>query len=191
MPDNVARTSDAFGSASEYGGPNGGLWPYARVMSILDTQIPRLDGSPGTLGDLTGGRPALLVNVASKCGLTPQYAGLETIAETYPDLAVVGFPCNQFMGQEPGSPEEIAEFCSATYGVTFPLTEKIEVNGEGRHPIYTELVRTADEKGTDGDIQWNFEKFLVGSDGSVVRRFSPRVEPQDPQVVAAIESLLG
>jgi len=160
-------------------------------MSILDTQIPRLDGSPGTLGDLTGGRPALLVNVASKCGLTPQYAGLETIAETYPDLAVVGFPCNQFMGQEPGSPEEIAEFCSATYGVTFPLTEKIEVNGEGRHPIYTELVRTADEKGTDGDIQWNFEKFLVGSDGSVVRRFSPRVEPQDPQVVAAIESLLG
>ena len=159
-------------------------------MSIIDESVARLDGTPGTLRDLTGGRPALLVNVASKCGLTPQYAGLERLAEAYPGLAVVGFPCNQFMGQEPGTPEEIAEFCSATYGVTFPLTEKIEVNGEGRHPIYRELTKTADENGTDGDIQWNFEKFLVDADGRVVQRFSPRVEPEDPQVVAAIESVL-
>lgn len=159
-------------------------------MSILDESVARLDGTPATLRDLTGGRPALLVNVASKCGLTPQYAGLEKLAETYPGLAVVGFPCNQFRGQEPGSAEEIAEFCSATYGVTFPLTEKIEVNGEGRHPIYTELIRAADENGTDGDISWNFEKFLIDGAGNVVARFSPRVEPEDPQVIRAIESVL-
>lgn len=158
-------------------------------MSILDTPIARLDGTPTTLGELTAGRPALLVNVASKCGLTPQYAGLETLAETYPGLAVVGFPCNQFMGQEPGSPEEIAEFCSATYGVTFPLTEKIEVNGEGRHPIYTELVQTPDETGKDGDIGWNFEKFLIDPQGNVVKRFSPGTEPE--ALVGEIETLLG
>ena len=160
-------------------------------MSILDAPIARLDGTPATLGELTGGRPALLVNVASKCGLTPQYAGLERIAEGHPDLAVVGFPCNQFMGQEPGSPEEIAEFCSATYGVTFPLTEKIEVNGEGRHPIYQELTKTADETGADGDISWNFEKFLIDGSGTVLQRFSPRVEPEDERVVGAIEKALA
>ncbi|WP_017933453.1 glutathione peroxidase [Nocardioides sp. Iso805N] len=159
-------------------------------MSILDAPIARLDGTSATLGELTGGRPALLVNVASKCGLTPQYEGLEKLAESYPGLAVIGFPCNQFMGQEPGSPEEIAEFCSATYGVTFPLTEKIEVNGEGRHPIYQELTKAADEAGTDGDIQWNFEKFLVSVDGEVLQRFSPRTEPEDPRVVDAITALL-
>jgi glutathione peroxidase len=160
-------------------------------MSILDAPIARLDGTPTTLGELTGGRPALLVNVASKCGLTPQYAGLEKLAEAYPQLAVVGFPCNQFMGQEPGTPEEIAEFCSATYGVTFPLTEKIEVNGDGRHPIYAELTQAADENGSAGDISWNFEKFVVSADGAVVQRFSPRTEPDDPRVIAAIESVLG
>jgi glutathione peroxidase len=160
-------------------------------MSILDAPIARLDGTSTTLGELAAGRPALLVNVASKCGLTPQYAGLEKLAESYPGLAVVGFPCNQFMGQEPGSPEEIAEFCSATYGVTFPLTEKIEVNGEGRHPIYQELTRSADENGTDGDIQWNFEKFLVSVDGDVVQRFSPRTEPEDQRVIGAIDALLA
>ena len=160
-------------------------------MSILDAPIARLDGSPTTLGELTGGRPALLVNVASKCGLTPQYAGLERLAESYDGLAVVGFPCNQFLGQEPGTAEEIAEFCSATYGVTFPLTEKIEVNGEGRHEIYEALTRTPDEKGTDGDIQWNFEKFLVSADGEVVARFSPQVEPEDERVVAAIKEQLA
>jgi glutathione peroxidase len=160
-------------------------------MTILDASIARLDGTPATLGDLTGGKPALLVNVASKCGLTPQYEGLERLAASYDGLAVVGFPCNQFMGQEPGTAEEIAEFCSATYGVTFPLTEKIEVNGEGQHEIYTELTRAADENGTDGDIQWNFEKFLVSGDGSVVARFSPRVEPEDERVVSAIKEQLA
>lgn len=158
-------------------------------MTILSAPIARLDGTPATLGEITGGKPALLVNVASKCGLTPQYTGLEKLAETYPELAVVGLPCNQFGGQEPGSADEIAEFCSATYGVTFPLTEKIEVNGEGRHPIYAELTKSADETGKAGDITWNFEKFLVAADGSVVKRFSPGVEPE--KLVEDIESLLA
>ncbi|MGZ6741123.1 MAG: glutathione peroxidase, partial [Nocardioides sp.] len=149
-------------------------------MSILDATIARLDGTAATLGEITGGRPALVVNVASKCGLTPQYAGLEALAEEYAGkLAVVGVPCNQFGGQEPGTSEEIAEFCSATYGVSFPLTEKVDVNGEERHPVYDELVRVPNEKGEAGDITWNFEKFLVAADGSVVERFSPRVEPDD------------
>ena len=158
---------------------------------LLSAPIARLDGTPTTLGELTGGRPALLVNVASKCGLTPQYGGLERLAENYDGLALVGFPCNQFLGQEPGSAEEIAEFCSATYGVTFPLTEKIEVNGDGRHEIYATLTRAADEKGTDGDIQWNFEKFLISADGAVVARFSPQVEPEDERVISAIKEQLA
>lgn len=162
-------------------------------MSILDAPLARLDGSPATLGEITGGRPALLVNVASRCGLTPQYAGLEQLHEKYADagFSVVGLPCNQFGAQEPGSPDEIAEFCSATYGVTFPMTEKIEVNGPGRHPVYQTLVSTPDEKGEAGDIAWNFEKFLVDGSGNVLARFSPRVEPEDERVVAAITSLLG
>ncbi|WP_300683390.1 glutathione peroxidase [Nocardioides sp.] len=161
-------------------------------MSILDASIATLDGTPTTLGTLTGGRPALLVNVASKCGLTPQYEGLERIAEANPGLAVIGFPCNQFMGQEPGSPEEIQEFCSTTYGVTFPLTEKIEVNGEGRHPIYTELTQTAEEaSGEAGDITWNFEKFLISGDGAVVKRFGPRTDPEAAEVLDAIASVQG
>ena len=162
-------------------------------MSILDATIARLDGTPATLGDLTGRRPALLVNVASKCGLTPQYTGLEQLQEKYADagFTVVGLPCNQFGGQEPGSSEEIAEFCSATYGVTFPLTEKVEVNGDGRHPVYAELVTTPDENGKDGDITWNFEKFLVDGDGRVVARFSPGVEPDDARIVREIEALVG
>ena len=162
-------------------------------MSILDASLARLDGTPATVGDLTGRRPALLVNVASKCGLTPQYTGLEQLQEKYADsgFTVVGLPCNQFGGQEPGSSEEIAEFCSATYGVTFPMSEKIEVNGEGRHPVYAELVGTPDEKGQAGDITWNFEKFLVDGDGRVVARFSPIVEPDDARLVQEIESLLS
>ena len=162
-------------------------------MSILDATIARLDGTPATLGDLTGRRPALLVNVASKCGLTPQYTGLEQLQEKYAEagFTVVGLPCNQFGGQEPGSSEEIAEFCSATYGVTFPLTEKVEVNGDGRHPVYAELVTTPDENGKDGDITWNFEKFLVDGDGRVVARFSPGVEPDDARIVREIETLVG
>lgn len=161
-------------------------------MSLLDTKIARLDGTPSTLGDITGGQPALLVNVASKCGLTPQYASLEQLHERFAaqGFTVVGLPCNQFGGQEPGSAEEIQEFCSATYGVTFPMTEKIEVNGGDRHPIYTELVQTADATGRDGDITWNFEKFLVDGSGQVVARFSPKTQPDDPAVIAAIESLV-
>ena len=161
-------------------------------MSILDSKIARLDGTATTLGEITSGRPALLVNVASKCGLTPQYAGLERLHEQYDaaGFTVVGLPCNQFYGQEPGSAEDIAEFCSATYGVTFPMTEKIEVNGDDRHPIYTELVETPNEKGEAGDVSWNFEKFLVSADGDVVARIRPRTEPESDEVVSLIESHL-
>jgi glutathione peroxidase len=161
-------------------------------MVRLDTPIGRLDGTPATLGDLTGGRPALLVNVASKCGLTPQYTALEALHEKYADrgFTVVGVPCNQFGGQEPGTADEIAEFCSATYGVTFPMTEKVDVNGPGRHPVYDELVQVADETGRDGDVTWNFEKFLLDGSGKVVARFDPGVVPDDPRVVEAVESVL-
>ena len=161
-------------------------------MSILDQPIARLDGTPATLGEITGGKPALLVNVASKCGLTPQYAGLETVHEKYADrgFTVVGVPCNQFMGQEPGSADEIAEFCSATYGVTFPMTEKVEVNGPDRHPVFEELTRLTDEEGGSGDVGWNFAKFLVAADGTPVARFSPGLEPDDENIIRAIEDLL-
>lgn len=161
-------------------------------MSILDAPIARLDGTPGTLRDLTGGRPALLVNVASRCGLTPQYAKLEALHTEYADrgFTVVGVPCNQFLGQEPGSAEEIAQFCSASYGVTFPMTEKVEVNGEDRHEVYAGLVDLADEKGHTGDVQWNFEKFLVSADGVPLARFNPVTEPDDPALVRAIERVL-
>jgi glutathione peroxidase len=132
------------------------------------------------------------VNVASKCGLTPQYAGLEALHEQFADrgFAVVGFPCNQFGGQEPGTAEEIATFCSATYGVSFPMFEKIDVNGADRHPIYTELTATADAEGQAGDIQWNFEKFLVSPDGAVIARFRPMTAPDAPELISAIEASL-
>ena len=161
-------------------------------MSLLETPIARLDGTPGTLRDLTGGRPALLVNVASKCGLTPQYAQLEELHEELAPrgFTVVGVPCNQFGGQEPGTSEEIAEFCSATYGVTFPMAEKVEVNGEERHPLYRQLVETPNEKGETGDVQWNFEKFLVDADGTVTHRFSPGVEPQHAPLRQAVLEVL-
>ena len=161
-------------------------------MSILDVPIARLDGSATTIGDLVAGRPALLVNVASKCGLTPQYTALEQLHEQYAErgFTVVGLPCNQFGGQEPGTSDEIAEFCSATYGVTFPMTEKIDVNGDGRHPLYQELVDVPDEEGESGDIRWNFEKFLLAADGKPIARFSPTVTPDDPRVVDAVEGLL-
>ncbi len=161
-------------------------------MSILDASIARLDGKPATLGEIIEGRPALLVNVASKCGLTPQYAALEELHEKYAErgFTVVGIPCNQFGGQEPGTSEEIAEFCSATYGVTFPMTEKIEVNGDDRHPIYRALAETPNEKGEAGDIQWNFEKFVIAADGAVIARFSPGVLPDDAQLTAVIDELV-
>jgi glutathione peroxidase len=160
-------------------------------MSILEAPIARLDGTPTTLGEITGGRPALLVNVASKCGLTPQYTGLEELQERFAErgFTVVGLPCNQFMGQEPGTAEEIAEFCSATYGVTFPMTEKIEVNGDDRHEIYRGLVDTPNDEGEAGDVQWNFEKFLIAADGTPIARYRPQVLPDDPRLVDAIEKL--
>ena len=160
-------------------------------MSILDESVHTLSGKPTSLAELAG-KALLVVNVASKCGLTPQYSALEALHEKYADrgFSVVGFPCNQFGGQEPGSAEEIATFCSTTYGVTFPMMEKIDVNGSGRHPIYRELVRVADAEGVDGDIRWNFEKFVVARNGDVVARFSPMVAPEDPKLVATIERLL-
>ncbi|MGN6694111.1 MAG: glutathione peroxidase [Aquihabitans sp.] len=160
-------------------------------MSIYDHPVTALDGSAADLHDYEG-KTALIVNVASKCGLTPQYEGLEQLQKTYGDqgFTVLGFPCNQFLGQEPGTSEEIATFCSTTYGVTFPMFEKIEVNGEGQHPLYAELTQVEDADGAAGDVQWNFEKFLVTSDGSVTR-FRPGVEPQDPAIVSAIEADLG
>ncbi|GAA3302325.1 glutathione peroxidase [Streptomyces cinereospinus] len=160
--------------------------------SVLDVDIDALQGGSADLGQYAG-RAVLIVNVASKCGLTPQYAGLERLHERYADrgLTVLGVPCNQFLGQEPGSAEEIAEFCSATYGVTFPMTEKVEVNGEGRHPLYERLAGFADAEGHSGDIRWNFEKFLIGRDGTVVARFSPQTEPEAPEVVAAVEAQLA
>ncbi|WP_265446040.1 glutathione peroxidase [Flexivirga meconopsidis] len=162
-------------------------------MSILDISIARLDGTSATLGEITGGKPALLVNVASKCGLTPQYTALEQLQKDYEakGFTVVGLPCNQFGGQEPGSADEIEQFCSATYGVTFPMTEKIDVNGDDRHPIYAELTQAADETGKSGDIQWNFEKFVISADGTVLQRFSPTVTPDDERVVGAVDSALG
>jgi len=160
-------------------------------MRVYEVDIAAIDGTRGALAPQAG-RVTLVVNVASKCGLTPQYAGLEAVHERYADrgFAVVGVPCNQFLGQEPGTPEEIVEFCTATYGVTFPLTEKIEVNGDGRHPLYSVLTGAADAEGHTGDIRWNFEKFLVGRDGSVVGRFGPQVEPEDPALLAAIDAAL-
>ncbi len=160
-------------------------------MSIYDHDVTALDGGPADLHDFEG-KAALVVNVASKCGLTPQYEGLERLHEQYADqgFTVLGFPCNQFMGQEPGSSSEIAEFCSTTYGVTFPMFEKIDVNGEDRHPVYAELTRTADAEGHDGDIRWNFEKFLVAPGGEVVARFGPQTEPDAPEVVEAIQTVL-
>ena len=161
-------------------------------MTLYDIPVKTLSGEDSSLGALAG-KTLLVVNVASKCGLTPQYAALEALHERLADrgFSVVGFPCNQFMGQEPGTAEEIEEFCSTTYGVTFPMFEKIEVNGEGRHPIYDELTAVPDAEGTAGDVQWNFEKFLLGPDGAVLARFRPRTVPDDPEVLAAIEKHLS
>ncbi len=160
-------------------------------MTLYDIAINTLAGSPSSLADHRG-RSVLVVNVASKCGLTPQYEGLEALHERYADrgFSVVGFPCNQFAGQEPGSADEIATFCSTTYGVTFPLFEKIDVNGENRHPLYQQLVEVEDADGYRGDVRWNFEKFLVAPDGSI-ERFAPTVTPEDPVLVAAIEAALS
>ncbi|MET9897921.1 glutathione peroxidase [Streptomyces sp. NPDC006446] len=160
--------------------------------SVLDVEIGALQGGSADLSQFAG-KAVLIVNVASKCGLTPQYAGLEQLHARYAEqgFTVLGVPCNQFLGQEPGSSEEIAEFCSATYGVTFPMTEKVEVNGDGRHGLYERLVGTADAEGHTGDIRWNFEKFLIGRDGTVVGRFSPQTEPESAELVSAVEKAIG
>jgi len=160
-------------------------------VSLYEIPLHTLAGEPTTLAELRG-RAVLLVNVASKCGLTPQYQGLEALHERYADrgFSVVGFPCNQFGGQEPGTAEEISTFCSTTYGVTFPMMAKLDVNGPDRHPLYAELVTVPDADGAAGDVQWNFEKFLLDPAGTVVARFRPATTPEDPAIVSAIESIL-
>jgi glutathione peroxidase len=160
-------------------------------VSIYDAKINTLEGEPADLSEYKG-KALLMVNVASKCGLTPQYTGLQELHDTYGarGFEVLGFPCNQFMGQEPGTPEEIREFCDTNYQVTFTLFEKIDVNGAQRHPVYEALTATADVDGEAGDVKWNFEKFLVSPDGRVVGRFRPQVAPEDPALVSAIEEQL-
>jgi glutathione peroxidase len=162
------------------------------MSDLLDVPVATLQGEPTTLRALSGGGAALVVNVASRCGLTPQYAGLEGLQKEYGarGLTVVGVPCNQFKGQEPGTAAEIAEFCSATYGVTFPMTEKVEVNGPGAHPLFQELTAVPDAEGTAGDVQWNFEKWLIDGQGDVVGRFRPKTQPDSPAIRTAIEALL-
>ena len=159
-------------------------------MTVFE-QLHALDGSPLDAAALDG-QAVLVVNVASRCGLTPQYTGLESLQERYGDrgFTVLGVPCNQFGEQEPGTAEEIQTFCSTTYGVSFPLTEKIEVNGDGRHPLYQTLTETTDADGEAGDVQWNFEKFLIAPDGHTAARFRPQVDPESDEVVAAIEAVL-
>ncbi|HEX3336708.1 MAG TPA: glutathione peroxidase [Jatrophihabitans sp.] len=161
-------------------------------MTLYDISVQTLAGEYTTLHEYAGG-PMLIVNVASKCGLTPQYETLQELHEEYAPrgLTVLGFPCNQFMGQEPGTPSEIMQFCSVTYGVTFPLFAKIDVNGPERHPLYEVLVQTPDSAGVAGDVQWNFEKFLVGADGAVSHRFRPQVTPLADEIIGAIDAELA
>ncbi|MFF2009704.1 glutathione peroxidase [Streptomyces sp. NPDC058195] len=160
-------------------------------MTLHDIPLRTLTGEPTSLADYNG-QAVLLVNVASQCGLTPQYAGLERLQKAYAGrgFTVLGVPCNQFAGQEPGTAEEIGTFCSTTYGVTFPLLEKTEVNGEDRHPLYAQLTQLADADGEAGDVQWNFEKFLISPAGLPVARLRPGTDPEAPELVAAIEAQL-
>ncbi|MET0627125.1 MAG: glutathione peroxidase [Acidimicrobiia bacterium] len=160
-------------------------------MALYDEKINTLDGEEADLSEFKG-KALLVVNVASKCGLTPQYEGLQALQDQYGEqgFEVLGFPCNQFMGQEPGTAEEIREFCDTNYNVNFTLFEKIDVNGAQRHPVYEILTGTADVDGEAGDVKWNFEKFLVSPEGEVVGRFRPQVAPDDEALVAAIEANL-
>jgi glutathione peroxidase len=162
-----------------------------QLDGIWSTPIKTLKGEPTTLAAYKG-KAIMLVNVASKCGNTPQYSTLEALQKKYAakGFTVIGFPCNQFGGQEPGTAEEIQTFCATNYGITFPIMEKIDVNGETRHPIYKALTPIADAAGKNGDIRWNFEKFVVSADGKKVTRFSPKVKPEDPTVIAAVEAAL-
>ncbi len=166
-----------------------GKAPEGGPTSLTALSLSRLDGTALPVEELSG-KVVLFVNVASRCGLTPQYEDLAKLQERYRErgFLVVGAPCNQFLGQEPGTAEEIATFCATTYGVDFPLLAKQDVNGKERSPLYQWLVGSAAGGGTD--ISWNFEKFLVGRDGAVVKRFSPRVTPASAEVVQAIEAAL-
>lgn len=160
-------------------------------MTLNDVALTTLDGRKTTFGEYAN-KTVMVVNVASKCGLTPQYEQLEELQKKYADqgFTVLGFPCNQFMFQEPGSGEEIAEYCSMTWGVTFPMFEKVHVNAPGRHPLYKELVKTKDSAGLAGPVIWNFEKFLVSPNGTI-QRFRPTTKPDDPEIIAAIEESLA
>ena len=175
--------------------PAGTAPPAATVTKeqepMWDAPIKTLQGKPTKLADHKG-KALLLVNVASQCGLTPQYSTLEALQKKYAakGFTVIGFPCNQFGEQEPGSAEEIQTFCSTKYGVTFPMMEKIDVNGANRHPIYKALTPIADASGESGDIRWNFEKFLVSADGTKITRFDPKTKPDDPKLIAALEAAL-
>ncbi len=175
--------------------PAGTAPPPVTVTKELDSMwsapIKTLKGDPTTLASYKG-KALMLVNVASKCGNTPQYATLEALQKKYEakGFTVIGFPCNQFGGQEPGTAAEIQTFCATNYGITFPIMEKIEVNGDKRHDIYKALTPIKDASGRDGDIQWNFEKFVVSADGTKITRFSPKQKPDDPAVIAAVEAAL-
>lgn len=161
------------------------------ARSIYGVELPRLDGKPAKLSEYAG-KVVLAVNVASRCGFTPQYAGLQKLYDTYAErgFTVLGFPCNQFFRQEPGDAAQIQEFCSVNYGVTFPLFSKLDVKGGKQDPLYAILSEQPDDSGKAGNVSWNFEKFLVGRDGRVVRRFRSKVVPEDPRLIGAIESLL-
>jgi glutathione peroxidase len=161
-------------------------------VSLYEIPLTTIDGKPATLAEHSG-EVMLAVNVASKCGFTPQYTALQALQETYADrgFTVLGFPCNQFLFQENGSEEQIATFCSATYGVSFPMFAKLKVRGHGQHPLYSELTKTEDANGKAGGVKWNFEKFLINRDGEVVGRFRSKTTPDDPAVLSAIESALG
>jgi glutathione peroxidase len=161
------------------------------MSGIYDIETKLLEGDPVALSEYKG-KALLIVNVASRCGFTPQYTGLQALYDEYRDrgLEILGFPCNQFLGQEPGTEEEIREFCSSVYSVSFPIFRKIEVNGENRHALYDILTESNDTDGNSGDVQWNFEKFLVSPEGDVVGRFRTSITPEDPKLVGAIEEQL-
>ena len=161
-------------------------------MSVFSVKIKGLTAGDDALGSVAN-KVVLVVNVASKCGLTPQYTGLEALQQEFSGkgFSVLGVPCNQFGAQEPGTASEIATFCSTNYGVSFPMTEKVDVNGPGRHPLYELLTPVKDAEGHSGDIRWNFEKFLVGKNGEVIARFSPMISPDDETLRSAIRAALS
>ena len=161
------------------------------MNELYDVEAKLLEGDPVTMGEYKG-KALLIVNVASRCGFTPQYEGLQALYDRYRDrgFEILGFPCNQFLGQEPGTEEEIREFCSTRFGVTFPLFRKIDVNGENRHPLYETLTEKPDADGNAGDVQWNFEKFLVSPEGGIVGRYRTAITPEDPKLLEDVESVL-